>query len=153
MNICRCASFPNLSIHDLLAEVDQVKGRCRRTDHLSIHDLLAEVDRRETWHESDVPTFNSRPPSGGRLDPSWEYLVRLILSIHDLLAEVDVATVALAKLVNVLSIHDLLAEVDRTAFKRLHARKILSIHDLLAEVDYTEPNQDLFSEAFQFTTS
>ena len=78
---------------------------------LSIHDLLAEVDRGYRSALLLLQTFNSRPPRGGRPVPIKHCSAIMTLSIHDLLAEVDQVHANAAANFN-LSIHDLLAEVD-----------------------------------------
>ena len=89
--VCLCVRpVSGLSIHDLLAEVDQALGLEQgqlkpfnsrppsggRPVGDFIHHILAEP-------------FNSRPPSGGRPHSFIDNNRVIILSIHDLLAEVD----------------------------------------------------------------
>ena len=85
-----CFRCNQLSIHDLLAEVDLFKLRFAVfADVLSIHDLLAEVDTLLPTAPTLEELFQFTTASRRSTQKKWESANSYYLSIHDLLAEVD----------------------------------------------------------------
>ena len=111
---------PEVSIHALLAECDDVQGLyLHRGQHVSIHALLAECDICLLTLPKVQGCFNPRTPCGVRPSTSSVMTPSFPVSIHALLAECDNSS-SIGAMPREVSIHALLAECDPVS--RLQAR-------------------------------
>ena len=81
---------PQISIHALLAESDQIRQTCREEISISIHALLAESDRCKQPSFGRNIYFYPRSPCGERRWIHHEPPASNTISIHALLAESDI---------------------------------------------------------------